>query len=210
MIKFLHLLFGTKHRPIFAFVKIVEANQQNCLTVAEVGVYDGKTSLAILPLIKKNNGMLIAIDWFKGNPHATGIHAYAEKHQNYVYWIFKIKTFFYRKYIRLLRGQSCEMIKKIPDSSLDIAFIDGDHRYKNVLQDIKLMIPKIKPGGILAGHDCEDFSLVNTFSAEELEKDYVRGVHPGVIQAVFENFGSKARLIPDPDGQGANIWCVKI
>ncbi len=36
---------------------------------------------------------------------------------------------------------------------LDFAFIDGDHTYDAVRQDIELWWPRVKPGGLLLGHD---------------------------------------------------------
>ena len=53
---------------------------------------------------------------------------------------------------------------------LDFVYIDGDHRYEMVLKDIRLWYPKVKIGGLVAGHD---------FKLEE----------KGVINAVFQSFG---------------------
>ena len=39
------------------------------------------------------------------------------------------------------------------DASLDFVFIDGDHSYEGVKKDIIAWLPKVKPGGIIAGHD---------------------------------------------------------
>ena len=36
---------------------------------------------------------------------------------------------------------------------LDVVFLDGDHSYEAVCDDIKLWVPHIKSGGILCGHD---------------------------------------------------------
>lgn len=55
------------------------------------------------------------------------------------------------------------------DSSLDFVFIDTDHQYKSTKAEIKAWLPRVKPGGIVAGHDfCNQ--------------------HPGVIKAVIESF----------------------
>lgn len=48
---------------------------------------------------------------------------------------------------------SVEYNKTIKDESLDFVYIDGNHQYSSVLEDIKIWYPKIKNGGILAGHD---------------------------------------------------------
>ena len=39
------------------------------------------------------------------------------------------------------------------DESLDFVYIDANHAYDYVVQDIKLWHPKVKKGGYLCGHD---------------------------------------------------------
>lgn len=39
------------------------------------------------------------------------------------------------------------------DESLDFVYIDGAHDYLSVIRDIENFLPKIKSGGIIAGHD---------------------------------------------------------
>ena len=46
-----------------------------------------------------------------------------------------------------------EAVKIFEDESLDAVFIDADHSYEAVKLDIKNWMPKIRKGGILAGHD---------------------------------------------------------
>lgn len=53
----------------------------------------------------------------------------------------------------LITTKSPECTKAYDNQSLDFVFIDGDHSYEAVAQDIKAWLPKIKLGGILAGHD---------------------------------------------------------
>lgn len=40
-----------------------------------------------------------------------------------------------------------------PSEKLDFVFIDGPHTYKNVRNDLDLWVPRLRPGGIVAGHD---------------------------------------------------------
>lgn len=40
-----------------------------------------------------------------------------------------------------------------PERKLCLAYIDADHRYEEAAADIAAWWPKVRPGGILAGHD---------------------------------------------------------
>ena len=54
---------------------------------------------------------------------------------------------------KILRGYSQDFVNSFEDKSLDYIFIDGDHSYEGALRDCELFFPKIKSGGIFAGHD---------------------------------------------------------
>jgi len=43
----------------------------------------------------------------------------------------------------------------LPDAYLDVAYVDADHRYEGVREDLRLAMVKVKPGGLLCGHDYE-------------------------------------------------------
>jgi len=49
--------------------------------------------------------------------------------------------------------KSLEAVLMIPDISLDFVFIDAMHTYEAVKEDIRAWFPKIRSGGIVAGHD---------------------------------------------------------
>merc|ERR1712039_359511 len=40
-----------------------------------------------------------------------------------------------------------------PTEALDFVFVDGPHTYRNVRNDLELWVPRVRPGGIIAGHD---------------------------------------------------------
>src|SRR3990167_9310002 len=52
-----------------------------------------------------------------------------------------------------IKKTSVEAAKDFPDGSLDAVYIDAEHDEENVRADIRAWRPKIKPGGILSGHD---------------------------------------------------------
>lgn len=40
-----------------------------------------------------------------------------------------------------------------PDNSLDFVFIDANHEYEFVKEDMEIWFPKVRPGGLFSGHD---------------------------------------------------------
>lgn len=55
--------------------------------------------------------------------------------------------------VELLRKASALAAGDFADGSLDFVYIDGNHAYDFVLQDIELWSAKVRPGGVVSGHD---------------------------------------------------------
>lgn len=58
-----------------------------------------------------------------------------------------------KNYITPLRMSSERASQHFKDGSLDFIFIDAAHDYENVKKDIEAWYPKLKVGGVIAGHD---------------------------------------------------------
>jgi hypothetical protein len=196
--------------PIPGFIEIVNQFKKEGMVVAEIGTYDGGTSLAIAPIVKEVNGKYIAIDWFIGNETIQGLgHGYDEGQHDTVLDNFRhnINEVGCNGITTIYDMPSLEAATLIEDKSLDICFIDADHRYKAVKEDILAYASKVKDDGILCGHDLEDGIEIhfNTWSEEELENDTAREGHAGVCQAVGEIIGfEKITRYPN------FVWAVKI
>jgi len=187
---------------ITVLVDLINENQKENMQVAEIGVYDGATTKHYIETIKNNNGHLYALDWFEGNPTATGIHGYNPNNKETAKNSFISNVEPYLDIITILDGKSEDLISHIPDNSLDICFIDADHRYSYIFKDIELCLSKVKPGGILCGHDFEWENIFDTPNPPSgwLEQDFVAGKHWGVIKAVHDHFGSDIQARNQPGG----------
>lgn len=184
-----------KFPPIMTLVNIINENKKNNMNIAEIGVFDGNTTKNYLNILKEVNGTLYAVDWFHGNENVEGYHSFNSNNEN-TYKLFLESIYGFENYIKILKGKTSEKILEIPDKSLDICFIDADHRYLNVKKDIELCLPKMKDNGIICGHDFEGFHFM-PFSEKELELDTSRNCHPGVIQAVYEYFNKDIEILPE-------------
>ena len=136
--------------------------------MAEVGSFAGES--AELFLMTRKVRHITCVDlWSDENNYGTTKSApyigQAEKD-------FKERMSLYNPVMYdVLKTDSVEGASYFKDRSLDFVYIDADHIYKYVKADIEAWLPKVKIGGIIAGHD------------------YKARVQTGVKQAVHEIFG---------------------
>lgn len=72
----------------------------------------------------------------------------------------------------MLREMSCKAIQNFEDNSLDVVYVDADHKYEPVLADIRAWYAKVKPGGILCGDDYIEGSHIEKFGVIQAVKDF--------------------------------------
>jgi hypothetical protein len=53
----------------------------------------------------------------------------------------------------IVRKRSTDGAKEFQDNCLDWVFIDGNHGYQAVIDDLNAWYPKLRSGGLLSGHD---------------------------------------------------------
>ena len=115
----------------------------------EIGVFKGEFSKHIL---NKWEGTLYMVDVWRplGNEyeddsnHKDHLDDYQETMEN-------IKGFEDRGI--MVRATSEVAVDMFQDESLDYIFIDANHAYDFVVEDINLWFPKLKKGGMFSGHD---------------------------------------------------------
>jgi len=120
----------------------------------EVGVWKGQSlSYFIIDSINKNKNIQIyAVDSFEGSAeHFRDKEPSIMNKTLFTEFTNNMKTLESR--YKCLKMPSEEAYKIFADNSIDILFLDAAHDYENVSKDLRNWYPKIKQGGILAGHD---------------------------------------------------------
>jgi len=146
-------------------------------TGIEIGVEKGKNAQTMFEIIP--NLKLYGLDPYKQHPQAS--YAYHAKIRN---WDDRYLQNCKRQCLKrmnsrnftLLEGFSEVMIGKVKDNFLDFVYIDADHSYDFVMQDMILWGRKIRKGGIMSGHDyyIDKHETDRRTKVTQAIKDYVK------------------------------------
>ena len=143
---------------------------------AEVGVWQCSTAKEILK--KRPLTTHIMVDpWLRMDDDSSYVKANdrtASKEQTVYDKGFNTALELSKRYgerAPIMRMYSEVAAKEVPNHSLDYVFIDAEHTYQAVKNDIKAWQEKVKHGGWIGGHDYDNLPR-----------------HPGVKKAVLEAF----------------------
>ena len=145
----------------------------NNAIVVEVGVETGGFSAFILR--KTNPQKLYLVDcWCYQDPSVyDDPDNLVDGHQERIYQDVKAK-FSGDSRVEILREFSADAVNYFADESLDWVYIDANHGYEAVKEDLRLWWPKVKKGGMFSGHDYAvrpSFGVVQAVNEFLLEHD---------------------------------------
>lgn len=124
--------------------------------IVEVGVWKGKSVVYLaVEIINANKSIKVdAIDTWLGSKSIP-----SELCNNSLYETFITNISPFRHIITPIRMDSVKASSLYIDNSIDVVFIDADHEYDSVKNDIIAWYPKVKSGGYIAGHDFHNESV---------------------------------------------------
>ena len=147
-------------------------------TIGELGCYKGRSLCSVADIIKRKNLKVHVVDIFTGTDNEV-------KEPDYkAIFEYNIDRFGIKDQVEIHQGYTNDVVETIYPDTFDLLFIDADHSYEAVKNDIEKWMPKIKENGTIAGHDY--------------------GNAPGVGKAVNEKF-SNIRLNDEHFGIDSGI-----
>ena len=158
-------------------IKLVPEGQTE--KFVEIGVWKGKSvSYAAVEIIKSEKNITIdAVDsWETSDGWTNQERLKEEVKAGGVYDMFLSNIEPVKNIVTPVKMSSTEASKLYDDESLFFVYIDGNHTYDFVKEDIIHWLPKVKKGGYIGGHDIDNVEW------------------PGVRQAVTEILGKNVKI----------------
>lgn len=123
----------------------------------EIGTWLGQSTCFMCELLKakKRNIRFFGIDTFLGEKNADLQQKLVEEEGGSIYrkFLHNMKDADILGYVTPIAMKSADACKLFKDGSVDFIFLDAEHLYDNVKQDLENWYPKLSKGGLFAGHD---------------------------------------------------------
>jgi len=134
---------------------ILNANDGSVLV--EVGVWLGRSFSYLASYADRSGKSLrvVGVDHFVGSFNEPSLQSVVDSHGGSIYnqFVLNMNECGLSGKYEVIVSDSVSAASNFADNSVWAVFIDGDHRYENVLADIKAWRTKVSDGGILCGHD---------------------------------------------------------
>lgn len=152
----------------------------NCQIICEIGVQEG---VNFSLMIQHDPRLAVAVDpWKDDGFRSRNSSGYSQDALDQQYE--NMNTLAKEKgYIKVIRDYSFNAARGFPDDFFDIVYIDADHTYDAVLQDLTDWYPKVKKGRFIIGDDYRRDGRRTT-----------NGVRWGVVSAT-RDFAIKNKLV---------------
>ena len=146
---------GKRNEQFIGFMEFLMSVEEN---LYDRGIHGGLKGLEIGSYMGESTKMIASTGLFNNlvvvEPH-TGKEEFNEitgHDWSLVEEEFKQNTKYFN-FIDHRKDFSYNVVPNLPDNYFDFIYIDGEHGYEAVKKDLTMCLPKLKNGGMVAGHD---------------------------------------------------------
>ena len=161
--------------------------KKNPKTFLEIGIFHGVTARNVCELMFKNHGdnfNYIGIDIFDNsnaydkevvpsktfnNPLKTFYFRYIKKQNPYSLIAVEDLLSKFKQNIKIIQGDTNQILNEVSLKNIDFIFIDGGHDYKTVKNDLEQSFKIINKNGTIL---CDDWNLSQALGVREAIKDF--------------------------------------
>jgi hypothetical protein len=146
----------------------------------EVGTLKGEFAKSLLS--RWDNGVLYMVDVWRKMDNYVDSNNNDEDSGIILDCIKNISNFVDRAH--MMRMSSDVACKLFSDESLDFVYLDANHSYDGFIKDFNNWYPKVKKGGLIAGHD---YMMIHWYDDKFLENKKDKAIY--LKDAFLGNFG---------------------
>ncbi len=172
---FLHQLLKKRHRACYlkalSLLHTIEVN-----TVVEIGVFRGKNA-AMLREVFPTAHLYLIDPWKPDVRYIETGNAVSKEQKTYDDALCEVQERFKKDgNVTIIQKPSVDAAMEVPDH-LDLVFIDANHDYEHVKQNIETWERKVRAGGILSGHNYGHPRMTGVSKAveEKFGTEFIRG-----------------------------------
>jgi len=125
--------------------------------VLEIGSYHGRSTIAMAEVAAS----VVSVDHHKGDEGVGPADTEASFRAN-------LETFEVAHKVDVRVADVADVAFHLFEP-FDMAFVDGSHVYEHVFRDLAAAIDAVRPGGIVAWHDANYFSVASAVEAHDLK-----------------------------------------
>ena len=150
----------------------------------EIGTDQGEYAEVLLRTIPYLD--LTCVDPWKKEAYEQGYQPESNEPQEYFdkryqETINRLEKYYYLKSLapraHIYKMKSLEALEYFADNSLDFVYIDGNHDFLNTTQDIHYWTKKVRPGGIVSGHDFVKYPSRKFNHVQKVVRAYTQSYH---------------------------------
>ena len=145
-------------------------------TMIELGCYKGRSLCSVADIIKRKDIKVYVVDIFTGTECEIKEPNYRKEFED------NCKRFGIEPTV--FEGTTNEHCDYFGDNVFDLIFVDADHRYEAVKQDLENWEPKLKIGGTICGHDYGNWEGVGRAVNERYSHIRVNDIKFGIDSGV--------------------------
>lgn len=132
------------------------------VSALEIGVASGNDAESILKTL--NVQKMLLVDPYKPYFENGELHSFECEYENAVK---RLRCYSQAQFIRLTSEEAASEVV----GGLDLVYIDGNHAYEHVKQDIHLYYGKVRSGGIIGGHDYVKLNADVVSAVDEFKRE---------------------------------------
>jgi hypothetical protein len=121
----------------------------------ELGAWKGRsTSCMGVEIVNSGKPVTFySVDHWQGSEGEEGCDLDADLRAGRLFDVFLQNIEPVASHVNVIRSDSADAALQFDDDTVDFLYIDASHTYGGIIRDLVAWLPKVKPGGLIAGDD---------------------------------------------------------